>query len=156
MSSDEAFVLKVIAALRESGVEAIVVGSVAALLQGAPLTTDDMDVLIRDTPTNRAKLKDLEARLGGSAVVLSPLSSAMRISTYEGHLDIIFDEIPGGLGFQGLRARSARVDLGDTVAIVACLEDVIASKEAAGRPKDLAQLPLLRDTLRVVRALKAP
>jgi len=47
MSSDEAFVLEVLAALRDSGVEAIVVGSVAALLQGAPLTTDDMDVLIR-------------------------------------------------------------------------------------------------------------
>jgi len=38
MSSDEAFVLEVLAALRDSGVEAIVVGSVAALLQGAPLT----------------------------------------------------------------------------------------------------------------------
>ena len=34
-------------ALRDSGIEAIVVGSVAALLQGAPLATDDIDVLIR-------------------------------------------------------------------------------------------------------------
>jgi hypothetical protein len=35
MSSDGAFVTEVLVALRESGVEAIVVGSVAAVLQGA-------------------------------------------------------------------------------------------------------------------------
>ena len=156
MSSDEAFVLEVLAALRDSGVEAIVVGSVAALLQGAPLTTDDMDVLIRDTPANRIKLHDLEKRLGGKAVVVSPLSSALRITTRHANLDILFDEIPGGLGFQGLRARSARIDLGDAVAVVASLEDIIASKEAAARPKDIAQLPILKDTLQVVRALKRP
>ncbi len=156
MSSDEAFVLEVLAALRDSGVEAIVVGSVAALLQGAPLTTDDMDVLIRDTPANRNKLQDLEQRLGGKAVAVSPLSSALRITTRQANLDILFDEIPGGLGFQGLRARSARVDLGDAVAVVASLEDIIASKEAAGRPKDIAQLPILQDTLQVLRALKRP
>jgi len=156
MSSDEAFVLEVLAALRDSGVEAIVVGSVAALLQGAPLTTDDMDVLVRDTPANRKKLHDLEQRLGGKAVTVSPLSSALRITTRQANLDILFDELPGGLGFQNLRARSARIDLGDAVAVVASLEDIIASKEAAARPKDLAQLPILKDTLQVVRALKRP
>lgn len=154
MSSDEAFVLEVLAALRDSGVEAIVIGSVAALLQGAPLTTDDMDVLIRDTPANRNKLQDLEQRLGGKAVAVSPLSSALRITTRQANLDILFDEIPGGLEFQGLRARSARIDLGDAIAVVASLEDIIASKEAAGRPKDIAQLPILKDTLQVLRALK--
>ncbi len=156
MSSDEAFVVEILAALRDSGLEAIVVGSVAALVQGAPLTTDDMDVLIRDTPANRHKLKDLERRLGGRAIELSPLSRALRITTREANLDILFDEISGGLSFQGLRARSIRIDLGSAVAVVASLEDVIASKAAAGRPKDLAQLPILRDTLRVLRALETP
>ena len=85
---------------------------------------------------------------------MSPLSSALRITTRQANLDILFDEIPGALGFRGLRARSARIDLGDSVAVVASLEDIIASKEAAGRPKDIAQLPILRDTLRVLRALK--
>jgi len=156
MSSDEAFILEVLAALRDSGVEGIVVGSVAALLQGAPLTTDDMDVLIRDTPANRNKLQDLEQRLGGKAIPVSPLSSALRITTRQANLDILFDEIPGGLGFQGLRSRSARIDLGDAIAVVASLEDIIASKEAAGRSKDIAQLPILKDTLKVLRALKRP
>lgn len=156
MSSDEAFVTAILVALRDSGVEAIVVGSVAALLQGAPLATDDMDVLIRDTPNNRGKLKDVERRLGGRAVEISPLTHSLRITTPQAHLDILFDEISGGLDFQCLRSRSARIDLGDVVAVVASLEDVIASKEAAGRPKDLGQLPILRDTLKVLRALKTP
>jgi hypothetical protein len=41
-------------------------------------------------------------------------------------------------------------------AVVARLEDIIASKEAADRPKDRAQLPILRDTLKVSAALAAP
>lgn len=140
--------------MQACGLESVVVGSVAALLQGAPLTTDDMDILIRDSPRNREKLRDLEGRLGGRAVELSPLSRAVRITTPEAHLDILFDQIPGQLEFNALRARSKRVALGDAVAVVASLEDIIASKEAANRPKDLGQLPILRDTLRVIQALK--
>jgi hypothetical protein len=37
------------------------------------------------------------------------------------------------------------------VVTVASLRDVIRSKEAAGRDKDLAQLPLLRRTLEQIR-----
>jgi hypothetical protein len=44
--------------------------------------------------------------------------------------------------------------VGKHVLTVAALEDVIRSKEAAGRKKDLAVLPILRDTLKVKNALK--
>lgn len=154
MSSDEAFVEEILGALQECGIEVIVVGSVAALLQGAPITTEDMDVLVRDTPQNREKLKRLEDLLGRKAVQLSPLSSTLRIPTPLAHVDILFDEISGKLQFESLRSRSMKVSLGKLAATVASLEDVIASKEAAGRPKDVAQLPILRDTLRVRRALE--
>lgn len=154
MSSDEAFVEEVLGALHDCGLEAIVIGSVAALLQGAPLTTEDMDILVRDTPRNREKLKGLERLLGQRAVQVSPLSPTLRVATPRAHVDILFDEISGKLGFQSLRSRSSRITIGDQEAVVAALEDVIASKEAAGRPKDLAQLPILRDTLRVRRALE--
>jgi len=155
MSSDEAFVARVLGALREAGLDAVVVGSVAALIQGAPLTTDDMDILVRDTPRNRAKIKDLESRLGGRAVEISPLSSTIRITTAEASLDVLFDEISGGLDFNALRSRAKSLTIGDTVAAVASLEDIIYSKTAAGRPKDLAQLPILQDTLRVLQTLES-
>ena len=69
-------------------------------------------------------------------------------------IDVLFDAIAGELSFASLRRRSVKVPVGDEIAIVASLEDVIASKTAAGRPKDLAVLPILRDTLRVKRALE--
>jgi hypothetical protein len=152
MSSDEAFVEEILAALGDCGLEAIVVGSVAALLQGAPIATEDMDVLVRDTPGNREKLRRFEVLLGRRAVQLSPLSSTLRIPTPRAHVDVLFDALPGGLRFESLRSRCLEVPLGKQVAHVAALEDVIASKVATGRPKDLAQLPILRDTLRVRRA----
>ncbi len=153
MSSDEAFVEEILGALHDCALEAIVVGSVAALLQGAPLATEDIDLLVRDTPRNREKLRRFEELLGHRAVQISPLSSTLRIPTPGAHVDVHFDEISGGLRFEALRSRSVEVALGELVAVVAALEDVIASKQAAGRPKDVAQLPILRDTLRVRRAL---
>ncbi len=154
MSSDEAFVEEILGALRACGIEAIVVGSVAALLQGAAVKTENIvEVLVRDTPENRERLRRLEELLGRQAFQISPLSRTLRIPTPSAHVDVHFDELSGGLHFESLRSRSVSVSLGKFVAIVAALEDVIASKEAAGRPKDLAQLPILRDTLRVRRAL---
>jgi hypothetical protein len=153
MSSDEAFILEVLIALAKSDLEALVIGSVAGLLQGAPITTEDLDLLVRDTPKNREKIAVLEHHLGARAVQLSPLTSSVRLTTPQAHVDLLFDEITGGLSFESIRSRAHRVALGEVVAVVASLEDVIASKEAAGRPKDQAQLPILRDTLRVLRAL---
>jgi len=152
-SSDEAFVLAVLDALRKVRLEAIVVGSVAGILQGSPVTTQDLDLLVRDTPTNRRKIQALGAALGGRPRAITELSSALRIDLPAATIDVLFDQLSGNLTFQALRARSLSVSLGGQTALVARLEDVIASKEAAGRPKDLAQLPTLRDTLRVKKTL---
>jgi hypothetical protein len=45
------------------------------------------------------------------------------------------------------------IRLGDRSAVVASMSDIIASKEATGRPKDLAHLPILRETKRIRDAL---
>lgn len=113
-----------------------------------------MDVLVRDTPKNREKLTRLEQVLGHRAVQVLPLSRTLRIPTPRAHVDVLFDEIAGKLRFEALRSRSVKIPIGKLEAVVAALEDVIASKEAAGRPKDVAQLPILRDALRVRRALE--
>ena len=41
------------------GFEAILIGNAAAAIQGAPVTTIDIDFLFRETPSNVAKLKTL-------------------------------------------------------------------------------------------------
>ena len=155
-SSDEAFVLKVLEALEQARLEALVVGSVAAVLQGSPVTTQDLDLLVRDTPANRQKIEQLGQCLGARPREVSSLSNVLRIDAAAAPVDLLFDRLPGGLSFESLRSRSVAIDLGGRTATVASLEDIIASKEAAARPKDQAQLPILRDTLRVKKALEKP
>ena len=64
-------------------------------------------------------------------------------------VDVSFEHIAGGLGFDSVKSRANRISLGPEVALVAALQDVIASKEAAGRDKDYAALPILRAAQRV-------
>ena len=73
------------------------------------------------------------------------------LTTSAGDLDLCF--IPAGTrGYDDLRREASRERLGRGLNVtVASLRDVIRSKEAAGRDKDLAQLPLLRRTLEQIR-----
>jgi hypothetical protein len=49
--------------------------------------------------------------------------------------------------FEGLRRRATRVPFGTANLAVASLADIIKSKKAAGRPKDLAVLHVLENAL---------
>jgi hypothetical protein len=73
------------------------------------------------------------------------------LTTSAGDLDLCF--APAGTrGYDDLRRDASREQLGAGLSVaVASLRDVIRSKEAAGRDKDLAQLPLLRRTLERLR-----
>jgi predicted nucleotidyltransferase len=155
MSPDERFLDVVLQALEHVRLEAIIVGATAAIMQDAPVLTRDIDLLIRDTELNRKKLLALSERLGGAPPApISELTSTLRILGTEIPIDIVLDRIAGGLTFESLKSRAERIEIGGHTALVATLEDVIRSKEAAARPKDVAMLPILRDTLRVKKALE--
>jgi len=144
-------------ALRAVGLEAIVIGNAASMLNGAPVTTQDIDLLVRDTRPNRRKLALFARRIGGSSPM--PVSELSAVETIEGGLavpvEIHFDRISGGLTFASIRSRAQLVAVGREKLAVASLADVIRSKEAANRPKDRAVLPILRDTLAVRKKLGA-
>ena len=67
-----------------------------------------------------------------------------------GDLDLSFTP-PGTAGYRDLVARAVVVPLFGVSVAVAALEDVIRSKEAANRPKDLRALPTLRQLLDEIR-----
>src|SRR2546430_3285390 len=69
MSSDisEKTLVALAKALRAVKLEAIVIGNSASMLNGAPVTTQDIDLLIRDTKANRRKLARFADEIGGSA-----------------------------------------------------------------------------------------
>ncbi len=56
--------------------------------------------------------------------------------------------------YESIRARAKRIKIGDHFCLVADLEDIIKSKKATGREKDIAVNKLLEDTLKVKRNLK--
>ena len=77
-----------------------------------------------------------------------PVSGLLRISRDDDGLQVDFmSEIDGIRSFEGLRKRALAVPLGDARILVAALADIIKSKKAAGRPRDLAVLPILERVL---------
>src|SRR5678816_1872913 len=52
-----------LARLCEAGVEFIIVGGAAAVMQGAPITTNDLDIVHRRTPENVARLLEVLLQL---------------------------------------------------------------------------------------------
>jgi hypothetical protein len=59
---------------------------------------------------------------------------------------------PGG--YENLLPHAVPVDIGDFVVQVASLHDVILSKQAANRPKDVAALPYLHTLEDEIAALE--
>lgn len=150
--------------LNERGVHYIVVGAIAAIAQGYPLNTGDLDVTPARDPDNLARLagslQALDARLRTASDpegVVFPIEpdylgqvDSWALMTRHGSLDLLF--MPAGTrGFEDLRRGSIAVEIGGGATRLAALLDIIRMKEAAGRPKDLAQLPALRQTLEITR-----
>src|SRR5438067_8644535 len=133
MSSDisEKTLVALAKALRAAKLEAIIIGNSASMLNGAPVTTQDIDLLIRDTKPNRRKLARFAGEIGGSAPM--PVSELSKVEWIEGRLsvpvEIHYDRIAGGLTFGSLRSRAQVVVVGDQKLLVASLADVIRSKQ---------------------------
>jgi len=157
--------LKILGALERHRVRFILIGAAAARIAGAPVVTEDIDITPATDKANlerlAAALKELRARLRSpseSSGVPFPLDADMlrtadmwTLTTSAGDLDICFTP-SGTRGYSDLRREALRTRVGPGISVsVASLRDVIRSKEAAGRDKDLAQLPLLRRTLEQIR-----
>ncbi len=152
---------KILEVLERHRVLYVVIGGLAAELRGSPYVTRDVDVTPARTRENFTKL----------AAALRELDAKFRIPDMEEPLAVALDErsfeqgttwtfatkhgylvvalLPDGTrGYDDLRRSATREQLTDTVTVfVAALADVIRSKEAAGREKDRAVLPILRQVL---------
>ena len=149
--------------LVEHGADFVMVGGVAGRLRGAPLVTQDVDVTPESSLDNLERvmgaLEDLEARLRTATdpegvpfpydAKLLESARSWTLVTKHGDLDVVL-EPAGTQGYPDLirGADSLLVAIDPDLRVnVAALADVIRSKEAAGREKDRAALPLLRRTL---------
>lgn len=150
--------------LNRHGVEYVLIGGGAALLQGAPIArTRDADIVPAKHGVNldrlAAALVEMDARLWvgpsepeGLKMVfdrtsLGHVDSFLNLVTRHGPLDLTYRP-EGTDGYGDLSRSVVTVQLLGVDVPVASLEDVIRSKEAAGRAKDIAVLPDLIDYLR--------
>jgi predicted nucleotidyltransferase len=162
---DAADILRVLA---EHRVEHVVVGALAATMQGSPLRTEDVDICPSRSEVNLARLASALLQLEAREWDVSRGEEVERVwsaeflasdrvwilMTRSGRLDLIF--VPAGsTGFDELDGRAAELAIDDLIVRVASLEDIIRSKETLGRERDLAQLPTLRRLSEIRRRLSS-
>jgi hypothetical protein len=160
--------LRVLATLHEHGVDFVLVGGLAAVTHGSSLATADIDVApdrrIENLERLAEALRSLNARIRVpddpdgvpfpvDATFLAAQPMLLNLVTDAGDVDLTFT--PSGFpgGYDELLPNAVHVHLveaGETA--VAALDDVIRSKEAAGRDKDLAALPYLRELRRQIES----
>ncbi len=147
----------ILTALEKERVRYIVIGGLAAALHGSPLLTQDIDICPARDVDNLKRLASALRSIGAkirTEDVPEGLPFAcdeqffsnvdlVNLTTSYGDVDVAF--IPSGTrGYAELSQRARRLDIGNELAPpIADLEDVIRSKQAANRPKDLAALPTL-------------
>ena len=144
-SFEESVLVEVARGLQAANLDAIVIGNAAPALHGAPITTQDIDLFIRDTPRNVEKIGGLVASLGDHVVASRPFEPTSRMIRIEGlpvDVDLAF-ELSSRTKFGSVRARSCVVEIEDVTVRLADLQDIIDAKRAADRPKDRLTLPLL-------------
>ena len=154
----------IIACLHRHEVRYVLIGGLAAILHGSPQVTFAVDICPAPEAENlqrlAAALRELQARVRAPDVPeglpfscdTAFLSSVqiLNLVTAHGELDLSFQP-SGTAGYADLARNATPVTIREHVAQVAALEDVIRSKQAAGRPKDQAALPLLRQLLQQIR-----
>jgi hypothetical protein len=131
-------------ALNALGVRYLIVGMGAALIEGAPGTTQDLDLWFGQI--DEARLREAARRAGGlytSGFGLQPPAVGG-----EGldRIDVVLTA-SGLETFEREFSKAREYDLDGVRVNVLPLERVIASKRAANRPKDSAQIPMLEAAL---------
>jgi predicted nucleotidyltransferase len=140
--------------LTEAGVDFVVVGGVAVVLQASPRFTRDLDICYATARENLERLGgvlvDAGAMLRGidENLPFTPDADTLKrtqiltLSTDEGDIDLLVDP-DGSPGYKALRQRADNMDLDGLTVAVASIEDLIAMKRAAGRPQDMVDLEAL-------------
>lgn len=144
--------------LVEHEVDFFVIGATAAWLQGNPNVTLDLDVMPRRGLDNADRLADALRSLGAHAPgreAPEELEGAdflgwrmQRFETEAGPIDVV----PLAAGLGGYEdVATVELALGELTVRVLTIDQVIASKERLGRPKDTAALPALYATREELR-----
>ena len=141
--------------LAEAQVEFVVIGGIAVLVHGHVRATVDLDICYARTPENLERLvralSPIHPRLRGAPEGLpfffdvQTLRNGLNFTlvTDEGEIDLV-GEVTGVGGYGDLALQAVPTEIHGTRLKLMSLDDLVRSKAAAGRPKDLLDLEALR------------
>jgi|SRR3954447_4704606 hypothetical protein len=151
--------IEILKVLSRHEVEFILVGGLAAITQGAPVLTFDLDIVFLKTAENLPRL--LSALLELDAHYLDPAGrhiapDAGKLASFRMHqlvtslgpLDVM-ETIGAGMSYADLINDMQVTEVAGINVQVLGLATIILSKEQANRDKDRATLHILRRTLRL-------
>jgi hypothetical protein len=153
----------ILRALLTGRVEFILVGALAAVAQGAPITTHDVDIVHARTQDNLDRLlavlsklnarclgRPVESRLPPDRAALATTGRSLFVTDL-GPLDCL-GAIEGGRGYEELVPLAVELELEGGACRVLGLETIVAIKRESGATKDRLMLPVLEETLARVLA----
>lgn len=145
-------------------VDFVVVGGIAAVVHGSAAITRDLDITYAPDTDNLERLGrvlvSLDARLRGVTddIPFVPdgrtlhRTRVLTLDTPDGWLDLLAQP-DGSPIYEQLVARALQTEVAGVTVRVASLDDLIAMKKAAGRPKDLVAVEELEAIQRLQREL---
>jgi hypothetical protein len=144
------------AAFAAQGIDYLFIGKSGAILLGYPGTTQDVDLFLPRDLTNSTKVVTALEQLGftlNDSLRRAILEQRDFVQIKSGPFDVDLVFAPDGIeNFATARARRVLHEKFP----VASLRDIIASKRASGREKDLLELELLEDFRREYERLHTP
>lgn len=146
--------------LANHNVRFVLIGALAARLQGFPRATADADITPAGDDENlmrlAAALKDLDARVFTDAVpeglpfdcsaAALKRAALWNLTTRAGRLDLAFKP-SGTSGYDDLIRDAVTFDVFGATLKAASIADIIRSKEASDRPQDRQDVVVLRAML---------
>jgi hypothetical protein len=130
-------------AFLDEGVDYLFIGKSGAILLGFPGTTQDVDVFPARSAENGGRIVSALRKIGfelGPELEREIVAGKDFVQIKTGPFDVDLVFAPDGIGsFAEAKARGLK----EGVFRVAHLRDIIASKAASGRQRDLVDLPLL-------------
>jgi hypothetical protein len=141
--------LRLLESLLRHKIRFMVVGLSAAALQGAPVVTEDIDLWFDDL--SNPKLSQALVKVGAAYIPPFGINPPMLGGPGSDPFDVVIRM--DGLGkFADEWKHSLEIKVGKLQLKVLSLERILASKQAANRPKDRLVIPVLQNTLRTLQS----
>jgi hypothetical protein len=137
--------LDVFSSFQRHKVKYLVIGGIAAVLHGVPRATFDLDILIEASSDNAQRLLDalIEANFATATLITANELLSHEITIFRDRVRIDVQTSTPGLKFEEAWQKKVAMTYQGQEFDVASKEDLIASKRAAGRDKDLEDVRML-------------